>query len=265
MAISKQSFIRNSAVLYRGPSKLNGQPIVAVATGNSTNRKTGAMLQVWILSDNGLKPTEAKKSGDNASVCGVCPIKKECYVNLGQAPRSIYDAYKRGRYLDLSDDQEGIAKLVKGQFVRFGAYGDIAALPYDLSALIVAHCSGHTAYTHQRKHKAFDARLYQIAHVSAETAAEAITGVQVGFNTFRIVSDYSHKLPGEIVCPSEVGVSCLECGLCNGRKGKNIVIKAHGTSGKKLQNKLEKHSKPTESQLNLISVVNIDSEQLNLF
>ena len=43
-------------ILYRGPSLLDGSPIVVVATMASSNRKTGLtgkknMVQVWILAD----------------------------------------------------------------------------------------------------------------------------------------------------------------------------------------------------------------------
>ena len=36
-------------VLWRGLSPINRQPIVAVLTITSANRKTGNMAQVWIL------------------------------------------------------------------------------------------------------------------------------------------------------------------------------------------------------------------------
>ena len=36
-------------VLYQGPSRLNGEPIVAIATMRTANVKTGNMVQTWIL------------------------------------------------------------------------------------------------------------------------------------------------------------------------------------------------------------------------
>src|SRR5262245_33628424 len=49
-------------VLYRGPSLLDGAPIVAVATNlarRSKNPKTGNAVQTYILADNGENPIEA--------------------------------------------------------------------------------------------------------------------------------------------------------------------------------------------------------------
>ena len=42
----------NGAILYCGPSLLDGSPIIVVITGlsgRSTNTKTGKMAQTWIL------------------------------------------------------------------------------------------------------------------------------------------------------------------------------------------------------------------------
>jgi hypothetical protein len=35
--------------VWRGPSAIDGAPIVVIATVRSNNRKTGAMLQSWII------------------------------------------------------------------------------------------------------------------------------------------------------------------------------------------------------------------------
>src|SRR5947209_3117566 len=54
-------------ILYRGPSLLDGSPLVCVAVGlarGSKNRKTGlGAVQVYILADNGQDPVQANKSG----------------------------------------------------------------------------------------------------------------------------------------------------------------------------------------------------------
>jgi hypothetical protein len=45
----------NGFIFYRGPSMLDGSPIIAVATGTargSRNGKTGAEVQTWILRDD---------------------------------------------------------------------------------------------------------------------------------------------------------------------------------------------------------------------
>ena len=94
------------AIVWQGPSPIDGAPLVAVATGlrrPSENRKTGPMVQVWILRAD-LAPSDAVESGADASVCGDCPLRglgfkaRACYVNVGQAPQSVWRAYKRGVY-----------------------------------------------------------------------------------------------------------------------------------------------------------------------
>src|SRR4051812_46786701 len=54
----------NGLILYRGPSLLDGKPIVVVAIGfarKSKNLKTGNMLGTYILADNGEDPIQALK------------------------------------------------------------------------------------------------------------------------------------------------------------------------------------------------------------
>ena len=69
---------RNGLVLYKGPSVLNGAPIVVIATGlqaarrharRGVNTKTGAMVQVYILA-GGRDPVRAHRIGADAALCG---------------------------------------------------------------------------------------------------------------------------------------------------------------------------------------------------
>lgn len=54
-------------VLYEGPSAIDGQPIVVVATLKTSNPKTGDMVQTWILRAD-LSPTVAINEGADRSV-----------------------------------------------------------------------------------------------------------------------------------------------------------------------------------------------------
>src|SRR5215467_284479 len=59
-------------ILYEGASMLDGMPVVAIAnriTDKSTNGKTGAMVQTWIIRSD-VNPVEALENGSDASVCG---------------------------------------------------------------------------------------------------------------------------------------------------------------------------------------------------
>ena len=80
-------------VLWRGPSPIDGKPIV-VDDCRKSNRKTGDMMQTYILSDD-LDPLLAIALADDASICGNCPHRKQadgsrsCYVNIGQSVMSV--------------------------------------------------------------------------------------------------------------------------------------------------------------------------------
>jgi len=92
-----------SAILYKGPSVIDGKPIVAIAMFSKANTKTGPVVQTYILVD-GIPPLEASKTGADFSICGDCimrgdttrdPKRKQaknrrCYVNLGQGPTIVY-------------------------------------------------------------------------------------------------------------------------------------------------------------------------------
>ena len=59
-------------VLHEGPSPFDGQPIVSIATLHSSNRKTGDMVQTWILPRD-LHPLDVVKTGQDSCICGQCP------------------------------------------------------------------------------------------------------------------------------------------------------------------------------------------------
>ena len=129
---------------------------VIIATGFETpsdNRKTGDMLQVWILCKSE-DPVTAIKSGLDRLICGNCRhrghevdgrfgVERTCYVNQGQAPLQIYNSWKAGNYSPLRS-LEGFT----GRKVRFGAYGDPTHIPLPLALAIAGVSSGWTGYTH---------------------------------------------------------------------------------------------------------------------
>ncbi len=56
------TLLKKNVVIYEGPSQRTGDPILVVASGKTSSRKIGAMVQLWILTDN-LSPLEAGKAG----------------------------------------------------------------------------------------------------------------------------------------------------------------------------------------------------------
>jgi hypothetical protein len=219
-------------ILYRGASILDGAPIVVIATMGSRNIKTGDMVQTWILRED-IAPHHATKNGDDASVCGGCPHRHflggACYVTVFQAPLQVWKSYRAGRY---SSDLEEFRQRIATRRVRLGAYGDPAAAPVAVWADIAAHAAGHTGYTHQWAHGAFNAAIldYVMASVDTPTQAKAAPG-----RYFRVKRAQDPALPREIECLADsVGKNCADCLLCDGgKKGKNVYINIHGARSSK--------------------------------
>jgi hypothetical protein len=196
-------FNPNSAVLYRGPSELDGAPIVVVLTGfanGSRNAKTGDMLQTWIMRDD-VHPVDALKGAD-ASICGACPhrpaVGGACYVQVGKAPSNIWKAAQAGRYrtFDVWDTQTAGANRV----VRLGAYGDPAAAPLWVWQALTARASAWTGYTHQWRTAP---HLMGLCMASADSLAEAIEARAMGWRTFRVRTADETVAPRlEFICPA---------------------------------------------------------------
>jgi hypothetical protein len=236
-----------SAIIYRGPSMIDGQPIIAIATGlsGSGNRKTGNMVQTWILRDD-MTPSEAVNSGADASICGDCPhrgdvvngknVGRSCYVLEFQAPASIYRSVQRGNVPEVTEPA-ALADLGADRVVRLGAYGDPAAVPVHIWSALLERAAGHTGYTHQWKKAGFFG-LARYCMASCDTADEQQQAVAAGWRTFRIRTRNSRPLRGEVSCPAseEAGKKlqceqCLACGGADGRKG-TITIIAHGSTAR---------------------------------
>ena len=223
-------------ILYDGPSQIDGQPIVVIATTSSKNSKTGGIVQTWILANAGVEPHHALKDGTDASVCGDCPHRPinggACYVTVFQAPLAVYRCYQRGGYTPAVPGQ------FSGQVVRIGSYGDPAAVPLQVWADYVQGTTGRTGYTHQwRDHNADGLGQYCMA--SCDTASEREEATKAGWRTFRVRLATDAVMKGEVVCPaSEEGghkVTCSQCKACDGNNRGllgGIVIIAHGAKSK---------------------------------
>ena len=230
---------------WNGKSVLDGSPIVVVFNGLSNvskNSKTGAMVQAWILRQD-CDPITAQQTGRDASVCGDCkrrPIlarengEEECYVTVFRAPLAIWRAWKKGRYAPLPTDHDSLKSIFVGKVVRFGAYGDPAAVPTGLWASIIATgLGGHTGYTHQwRRPSAQPLKRFLMA--SVDSNAEAVEAQSSSWRTFRVASagDFA-RMRNEISCPasqeSAHRLTCIACKACAGDLfGKaSVVIQAH--------------------------------------
>ena len=100
-------------VFYRGPSQLDGSPIVGIATMDSGNRKTGSMIQTWIIRDD-VHPVVASRTGADSAVRGNCPhrgqhdangnrvVGTRAYYVMLTPIASVHCTVRAGRYDDLS-------------------------------------------------------------------------------------------------------------------------------------------------------------------
>ena len=221
-------------VLWEGPSKLDGSPIVVIATMNSSNAKTGNMIQTWILRSD-INPVQAVNDGSDYSICGNCPHRKQsdgtrsCYVNVGQAPNAVYKAYKQGRYPRFGYAQHG--NIFKGRSVRFGAYGDPALIPLWMVKIIIMLSKNHTGYTHQWRQFQDYAGVFM---ASCESEIERCSAQLLGFKTFSVIPQSSTGPRYAKQCPATVANSiakCATCKLCDGVK-RDIYVHAHGSGAK---------------------------------
>jgi hypothetical protein len=225
------------AILYQGPSQLDGKPIVVIAVWQSQNSKTGDMLQTYILRSD-IDPRDANKYGEDESICGQCqhrgtptfdPTKalaegRTCYVNMGQGVLIVYNGFRAGKY-PVADPRT----VGAGRNVRIGTYGDGAAAPSYVWDDLLFEAKGHTAYSHNNGNP----RRYM---VSADSLQQAQTAWASKYRTFRVVRDVSEiDRKHEVLCPAskEAGykATCATCLLCGGTsvQAKSIAIPVHGS------------------------------------
>ncbi len=223
-------------ILYEGPSKIDGKPIVAIVTGfghKSKNPKTGDMLQTWIMRSD-VEPHTAVKTGDDSSVCGECPYRPKngggCYVLTHFAPLTVFRTYKKGEYKKAHPLQLGIGAQ---RFVRVGSYGDPAAVPTTVWRSLLVGAKGWTGYTHQWR--TCDPALKEICMASCDHPLDRLLAKSQGWRTFRVRQPDGGRERKEIICPASIEAghksTCQECQACNGLgKGRTIdvTIVAHG-------------------------------------
>jgi len=230
-------------VLYEGRSLLvNNQWIVVILTFNSSNIKTGNMMQfTYLLRD--VPPIEAVKSGMDEANCGDCNGRKTkdgwCYVNLGHSPRAIWKAYNEGKYPMMEGNKRFLANVVQDRSVRDGNYGDPASAPQWVTEILMAGANHNTGYTHQWKSLLNtkpsglpvnnSRKDYLMA--SCDSKEDKQLAIANGWRTFRMTHDLDDIDDDEVICPNYTHkVQCENCVLCSGNKvqGKNVVAPVHG-------------------------------------
>ena len=243
-ALKRDTFC--GVILYQGPSLIDGAPIVVIANrivADSTNEKTGAMVQTFVLRQD-MRPLDAARLGYDFSICGHCPHRPSndgsCYVNIGRSVESVYGAFVRGRYArpHVDYDVSLLPDLFADSVFRLGSYGDPAAAPFRVWAHATALVRARNGYTHQwREFPAFAA----LCMASVDSEAQAVEARSSGWRTFRVRAASAPIMTGaEVVCPAsdEAGkrTTCSDCRACGGTSARaraSIVIMAHGTTAKR--------------------------------
>lgn len=221
-------------VFYRGPSLLDGKPIIAVLTFGSSNEKTGPLAQTWIMRED-QAPHSAVKSGEDSSVCGNCPLRPAlqggCYVITFQGPRAIWQSAKDKPVSKLSKLHVAYLNTFG---LRLGSYGDPLAVPIESWLPLLKASAFHTGYTHQWQEPSIDSlsKEFWKGKVMASTSSlkEASLAISQGWKVFHISAEKPPILA--VHCPADKldggKQTCFSCRKCDASKI-NVWIKPHGT------------------------------------
>jgi len=91
------------------------------------------------------------------------------------------------------------AEILRGRTVRLGAYGDPAAVPFQVWQALLAYAAAWTGYTHQWR-RAPELAAYCMA--SVDTPGERAEARFLGFRTFRVRAAGQAVETREVVCPA---------------------------------------------------------------
>lgn len=243
--------MKPSIVLYRGPSMLDGAPIVVVASTGSSNVKTGAMLQTWIMRSD-VNPSEASKQSKDSSVCGMCPRRHalggDCYVQIVHAPRSTWQAWDRqdspGENWDQPKAMEALQSDARAYGLRLGSYGDPMAVPAHVWQDLISALQPRSVvgYTHAWQNAKLENREWFRDNIQAscDSVNEARYAQALGWRFFLAVAasdlkELAQSGLGSIQCPATRDrnpLTCNTCGICNGAQGKatraSVYLVEHG-------------------------------------
>ena len=217
------------------------EDIVCIATGNSSNKKTGDEVQTWILYKHE-PPNIAIDTGKDSIICGDCKHRgivlslddATIYSDMLTTPKKkallkrIED--KRAKGLNsINIDREcyvlvfqaplavykcwkrgGYPTLTPKQaqkrlaykVVRLGSYGDPVHVPLEVWNIILKLTLGTTGYTHQWKNLEYIGySKYLMA--SVDTSEEMFQANVLGYRTFRVRKKNEEVQPNEVGCLSD--------------------------------------------------------------
>ena len=235
------------SILYRGPSMLDGRPIVVTFYTGTKNRKVGAGPSLSILPD---APTYREAFKAAPSVCGGCAFlgsmhptgeKRQqggCYSwALSMPIASQLKAIAAGRYVEGEAGwvlAEAHLRAHAPRIIRVATVGDSAAVPRWVWDRLRAACPDGTIpqnYSHQwRRPDAQHLRTWTMA--SVETEEDASKAQAMGWRTFRARLQDAPTTDAEKVCTHEAEkLTCSACRSCDGDGlAPSIVSTVHGNT-----------------------------------
>jgi hypothetical protein len=246
---------RRRMLIWQGLSQLDGvTPIVVLATfdtkhgAESANEKTGAMVQVYILRAD-MSPMDALRAGADTAICGDCSHRSvpsggtgACYVQVAKAPQGIWQAHMR-HGIGPRVSKQTIpfdASLLSGRKIRFGAYGDPAAVPLAVWSQLADIADGVTGYTHAWRYA--DTGFARFCMASVDDIADWPVAKAMGYRSYVVRKAGDPRPRGLVQCPASaeagkktVCAACMQCGgTSNGRRA-DITIEAHGATRKRFR------------------------------
>jgi len=230
---TKRKIETSGAILYDGPSRINGEPIFAVMTYRSENIKTGDIPQVWILTKE--HPHEARKTGHDAAVCGGCIFasNRGCYVNWMEL-KNIKTGYENKRYSDWMHAAWWFRRNAP-QVVRIGAYGDPVAVPIEVWDRLSSIHPNPEIIGYTQMWRSPLARGYErFCMASVKSPQEREQARNAGWRTFRVaLPEDATCAQGQITCPASVSEefedTCKGCRVCsNALVAPDVAVTVHG-------------------------------------
>ena len=198
------------AVIWEGPSEIDGNPIAVIATGldgDSTNEATGPCVQTWIIRAD-MAPLDAVHADADESICGGCRHRgqrkgkrRTCYVNLVWAVNGVYKTYDADEYP--REKPAAVRELADGHpagalVIRAGSYGDPFAVPVEVWEELTGGRRERLGYTHMWREAP---RLRPWCMASVDTPEEAKEAWALGWRTYRIRLPEEVLYPNEFICP----------------------------------------------------------------
>lgn len=208
---------------------------MVIATEKSGNRKIGNAIQIWVVPRNETVTESRRNGNDSKTQCKGCPLASNhgCYVGSYYVD-AIQKAAWAGKKPVVKSKQD-IVNLVKGRFVRFGAYGNPSLIPLSLVKLIADNASGWTGYFHDWNLMSFDkAKAYGKYFMASCEPGNVDQALSMGLRVFATRPQSDTVPTGLIDCPSSRGVTCSQCQLCSGtsKRARSVSIPVHGYQAK---------------------------------